>query len=84
MKDNDEIYGLKCYFSILKNNDFFSESERSYAMRNCAIIKKKINKNKPEKPINWIQTSQRNSGQAKLKKNTTKAKHCICLWKFMI
>lgn len=41
MKDNDEIYGLKCYFSIFKNNDLFSESKRSYAMRNCAIVFKK-------------------------------------------
>lgn len=43
MKDTYEIYEVNVIFFILKNNDFFLVSRRSYAIRNCAIIKKKYN-----------------------------------------
>ena len=64
MKDTYEIYEVNIIFFILKNNDFFSVSGRSYAIGNCAIIKKKI---QPQKPTDWIKTSERNSRWAKLK-----------------
>lgn len=43
MKDTYEIYEVNIIFFILKNNDFFSVSGRSYAIGNCAIIKEKYN-----------------------------------------
>lgn len=69
MKD-DEIYKQK-YLSILKNIYFFSVG-KDLCYVNVSYYQKKKNLLTEFKP-------NRNNGQAKSQKNTTKAKHDICL-----